>query len=94
VDGAERREEGKTHGRRATRAVCDFELPSKEEEEPDRLRGDVGESAAFRPAQIQSKNRLAQVRSGQLSAGNELVEALIRLAEVLEESGHSNRLVD
>ena len=88
VDDTERREEGKTHGRRATRAGRESKFPSEDERKPDRLRGDVGESTAIRTAQIQSKNRSDQVR-----AVNQPVEAVILVPEVLEEGRHRVLLV-
>ena len=82
VDDGRRREVEKTHGRRATRAIRLLGLPFMEDHEVERLRSDVGYSAAIRTTQIQSKTNC---RSGQVMAVNELKEAVVYIADVLEE---------
>ena len=93
MDSAERGKRRKAHRYRADCAVHGMEKGIVDDGEVERLRRDVGYSAAGRAAKItnlQSKNR-----SGQVSAENELVQAPIVLAtETSEVGGNINVLVD
>ncbi len=89
MDDAERWEVGETHWRRAACSVQDNDFTVEENPDPHRLRGDIWDVAAPRTAQeLQRENR-----SDQVTEANVLVEAVILIAEALEEGGYGLLLV-
>ena len=81
----------KTHQCRAACAVEENVFSVVDYKVGKRLCGDVGDpvaGGAARITKLQSKNR-----SGQVMAENTLVQAVILVAETLEERGNSNFLV-
>ncbi len=91
TNNGEQRGEGKswTHWCRSACAIHDKGLVVFDEHETERLRRIFRNASASRAAHLQSKHR-----SGQVTAENALVEAVILVAEVLNEVGNSSVLVE